>query len=923
MRRPHHSAGRRVAAAIAVTVLFAATALAQERPPAVKKGAVQGRVLREDTGEPLIEARVQVVGTPLRALTDIDGRFRLELPPGTYELRVFYDVYQPLRVRRVVVRAGEVNTLNVVLRRAPDEVIRVVIDVEPDRSTAAALLVERKKSATASDAVSAEQIAKSPDANASDAVKRVVGATVVDGKYVYIRGLGERYSNTLLNGAFLPSSEPDRPAVPLDIFPSVLLSNLTLNKTALPDIPGDFAGGSLNINTREFPEKLTFKVDLKGSVNTATSFREMNGYPGGKDYFGFDDGTRALPAEVPRDRGVRLGVGDPPLTRDEMVRIATSFRDIWQVRRLRTGMDHGIAATVGGTEGFRDNKLGYLASVSFSKSYRTLSSEIIALRASGSELVPREKLNDEEGRESTQLGGLLDLGFTLGPRHKLHFVSLYTHSAEKSAEMQSGFSDTDGTNILTSRLRFVSQSLSFNLLQGRHKLGSDHLLKWQLNYARTDRNEPDTRDIAYNEAVGVGYRFRNQPGSGERFFSNLVENGGGGGFDLTLRFRGWSLKTGALGRQAERDFSARRFRFRYQGSDASILFQPPEALFSPENLRQSFVLDERTLASDLYKADIRHAATYLMGDITAFGKLRVVGGARFEYFRQELDSGSPFAFASESVPNARHVDGDLLPSLGLIYSVRDDMNVRASYASTVARPLLRELAPFLFFDFNRRRNVQGNPALERTYVYNADLRWELFPGAGQVLAVSVFYKHFSQPIERVIYSDLGDVKFDNALSARTFGAEVEASTGLGLLHPSLRNVSLGANLTLASSNVSLSTEQLAVQTSRERPMQGQSPYVVNVSLGYSRPEWDTELAILYNVYGPRIADVGANFLPDVYERPFHRVDISYAQGLSKNLRLKLTGTNILNQPISLQQRGVTVLRYRPGANVGATLSYTY
>lgn len=887
-------------------------------------GVVTGRVLRVETGEPIIEANVAVRGQASVARTDLDGRYRIELPPGRYELRVYYDIYEPQRIRNVEVRAGRSLTVDVVLRRAGDETISIVVEATPDRSTSQALVAERKKSAAASDAVSAEQIAKSPDSSASDAVRRVVGATVVDGKYVYIRGLGERYSNTLMNGTFLPSSEPDRPAVPLDVFPAILLSNLTLNKTFTPDMPGDFAGGSLNINTREFPEKLFFKVEAKGSFNSATSFGENQTYAGGRDYFGFDDGTRALPGLVPRERGVRLGLGEPPMLRPEVDAVARSFRDVWSVTRARQGVDHGLSATVGSTERIAGRPFGYLATATFSKTYRTTRQDVSNLKADGERLLTRESYRNEEGRESTLLGGLVNVGFEPSARHRLTLVSLFSHSADKSAEVAQGYSETDGVNFRNSRLRFVEQLMSFSMLQGRHRLSAaDANLKWQLNYAHTRRDEPDTRDLDYNEVTGLGYRFRNQPGSGERFFSGLRENAVGGALDFTLRTKPVTLKAGAITRFADRTFDARRFRFQFDGPDASVLYQPPELLFAPNTLSGRFLLDERTLATDRYNADVRYAAGYALADVTSLGKLRIVGGVRYEYFRQQLDAGSPFAVSTETLPSNVHADGDFLPALSLIYSLRNDMNLRAAYANTVARPQLRELAPFLFFDFARRRNVQGNPAVQRTYVYNADLRWEFFPGAGQVLAASFFYKHFSQPIERVIYSDNGDLRFDNVASARAFGVELEASTGLGFISERLRELSVGANLTLSSSQVSLAPAQLAVQTSRERPMQGQSPYVVNINIGYSLPSLGAELSLLYNVSGPRILDVGANFLPDVYERPFHRLDVSYAQDLGKHWKLRLIASNLLNQPISLQQGGTTVMKYRPGLNAGATLAFTY
>jgi outer membrane receptor protein involved in Fe transport len=265
---------------------------------------------------------------------------------------------------------------------------------------------------------------------------------------------------------------------------------------------------------------------------------------------------------------------------------------------------------------------------------------------------------------------------------------------------------------------------------------------------------------------------------------------------------------------------------------------------------------------------------------------------------------------------------DLLPALSLVYALGEQTNLRASYGTTVARPQLRELAPFLFFDFARRRNVQGNPDLQRSLIYNADARWELFPAAGQIVAVSAFYKYFSQPIERVIFDSSNNVTFQNVASAWTAGAEVELSTKLGFLHPALEPLTFGLNVTLAWSRVRLRPEQVGVQTDAERPMQGQSPYVVNVALNYAHPNSKTELTLLYNFFGPRIDEVGANFLPSVYERPFHRLDASVSHALAKGWRLRVSGSNLLNQPVSFQQGGLPIVRYRPGVQGGVTLSYS-
>jgi hypothetical protein len=836
---------------------------------------LRGQVVSAKTGAPVAGAVIEVEALSARVEADGAGRFRIDLPPGPHGLKVRHSRYRARRLR-VVVAAG----------------------VDP-----APLLVRLDPAA--------------PPA------PRARGVRLAEKKYVQARGLSDRYGNALLNGMPLPSSDPDRRAVPLKALPAVLRAGAEVEKVFTPDVPGDFAGGSLRLDARDFPEKLSAKVDVQGGVNSESSFRYNRTYPGGMDYFGFDDGTRALPAAVPSNQAVRVGEGTPPMPREEVAFIGRSFRNIWETRPLRVGMDHGFSASVGGTEHLSGGAtFGHLTALSFSKSYRRLISEIANLVVERGQVGARERFIEDEGKESTAWGGFLHLGYRPSARHSLDLLAVYTHETSDTAEVQTGRSESLNLDIQSTRLRYITQSLLFAAIEGRHRgeEARDLRLRWQLHYSRTAQDQPDMRDITYDNP-GDGFGLRSIPGSGERFFANLLENGFGTGLDVTVPFGSVRFKTGGMWRFARRAFLARRFWFELL--EPAIRFQPPEAIFVPENIGTRVRLDERTLPTDHYDADVQTLAAYAMVDLLATERLRVLAGLRFEYYRQDLVSLNPLVGAPDQVQAARRSDADPLPALVLRYAFSDEMHLSASYGNTVSRPQLREIAPFKFFNFTRQRLDEGNPRLARTYVHNADVRWEWAPHRSIALGVGLFYKYLSDPIERVIFDDRRNITYDNAASAQVYGGEIEATADLGAVHASLKRFTFAAGLTLSDSRVSLKPEQVRIQTSPERPLQGQSPYVIDLTVGYRFERAGARLSARYSVSGPRIVDVGSNFLPDVFEQPFHRVDLRWAQRLGKGWTLTLAGGNVLNQPVSLRGGQVAVLRYRPGADVTATLACAY
>jgi len=888
-------------------------------------GTITGAVTTKDSGVALDGVSVFIEGLDAEATSDASGRFSLKVPVGRYTLWVIHERFPTLTLPRVDVRAGRDTPIRVELLAPTTRQDDWIIRAHYVAGGVASILEERRQASTVSDALGSEEIAKSPDSSASSATRRIVGASIVGGQYLFARGLGGRYTNVRLNGVPLPSTDPDLPGFQLDLFPASLLSSLTITKTFSPDIPGDFAGGSLNVVTRAFPDK--FKLTLSSSVtfNTETTFQDMPSYPGGDlDWLGVEDGTRALPDGVPEER-VWTGSG---LGADRLIEISGLFRNVWNTD-TRTGIPNvSLGFNVGDTLSGSAGRFGYLVTLGYRHRFdhfkETITRVALAGADSGQTVVPVETLEREIGSREAQLGALATVSYEPAPNHRMTAVSLVTQTGEDRATVIRGFSEAEGTDIANTQLRYIERQLLFNQLTGEHDDLADFLtVSWQLNLSRTLRDQPGTSDLLYAEGPSGLLEFRPVSGSGERLYSELDQNDFGGGVNLNFElWKDGALKFGYLGRHGEREFQARRFGVRYMGSAADRQL-PAAELFAPGRAGDSWLINELTQPEDGYTASETLHAGYAMLDARLASALKLMGGVRLESFHQKIDIASPFAQPGMTpVDGADRTDTDYLPAGAVIIAPRDDMNIRAGYGGTVARPLTRELAPFLNQDFVRRRYAQGNPDLQRTFIHNFDVRWELFPTPTEVFAVSGFYKVFQDPIETVVLDQNGNLSFENIDGAKNYGAELEARISLGLISPALDQFNALANLALIQSSVELSDEQRRLATESERPLAGQSPYVANLALGYDSEDTGLSAYVYYNVFGRRIQDVGRLGLPDVYEEPFHALDATVFWKTPVGLTLGASASNLLFQPVRVTQGEVDFSRAERGANFGLSLSYS-
>ncbi|MBN8705622.1 MAG: carboxypeptidase-like regulatory domain-containing protein [Bacteroidetes bacterium] len=904
-------------------------------------GILTGRVVDKETGEALIGANVIVPGTSFGASTDIDGNFRIQsIPVGKIDLKISYVSFETKILTGIQILSGKVTNQNISL--VPDDLKldEVVVEASGSGESEGYLLLERKKATSIVDAISAEQIKKTPDSNAGDAMKRVTGVTVSGGKYVYVRGLGERYSNTQLNGAGLPSPEPEKKVVPFDLFPSNLIQKMVTVKTFSPDQPGDFAGGSVQISTVEFPDKEVLSYGISSGFNSGTHFQKNPVTSGGKyDFIGVDDGSRKRPSSF-SDLNVK----------ENQTKLAKDLGSNYGYSNQYTRPNQSYSVTYGKQFDLAGIPIGMIGSGTYSNdnSYR----EESLFMPSAQNDDPQYDLTSRNSVNNVLWGLLFNVSGKLTSTDKLSLKTMYNNSSENETEIEEGIQSRSGGGLIrASKQKFVSRGLFSSQLSGDHLLPwfLATKLEWKTTYSTATRSEPDNRETIYVLGTDNQYYYANNYGAANgRFFSDLSDQEFGFKSDFTTPFEQWdgftsSLKYGFLIKRKTR--SSENYRLQYGLDNQALANLNPEKLLTSDRVESGDVsISNSGTNTDAYDAKENHMATYIMTELPIYPGLRFVGGIRTEYNGVLLDSYNPVS--GESVRPDLNVDKssfDLLFSSSLIYSLSEEANIRVAAAKTLARPEFRELAPIQFYDF--KSGFYGNPFLKDVSIMNYDARWEWFFRPGDILAVSAFMKTFKNPIEMVLL-EVSSSSFTvplNADEAVNYGLEFEQKFGLDLIHESLSDFKLSTNLTLVKSETSFSksrklkflvgdtptefsTETLA---QLKRPLQGQSPYVINAGLSYSNEDWGTNAMLLFNRFGERIHAVGSKVgtfkAGDVYELARNQVDFTASQEATDYLTVKISLKNIMNADYiyKLDKNKATTRSYQTGVSGSVGVSFNF
>lgn len=902
-----------------------------------QNGTIRGAVYDEKTGEPLFGVSVLVVETAKGAVTDFDGKFEIQATPGTYTLQISYISYSTLSLTEVLVENGKVLVIpDVLLKEEASELETVTVSAAAIRTTESALMSVKRNAPNLLDGISASTFRQIGDGDAASAVKRVTGVSIEGGKYVYVRGLGDRYTKTVLNGVDIPGLDPDRNTIQMDIFPTNVIDNIIVSKSFTAELPADFTGGVVDIETKDFPEEKTFRVSVSGGVNPSMHFnKNYLTYQGGRtDFLGFDDGTRANPTggrtTIPQFGEV---VGNPSSARGQDYQtILGGFNKILGATQQTSMMDFGLGLSFGNQIARPKATWGYNAALTYKNEtefYQGAQFNLYAkpISPSDTELEALERQVGDYGVNSVLLGGLAGIALkTNTSKYKLNILHL------QNGESKAGTFDFVNTNLGANfeaaqyNLEYSQRGLSSILLSGSHFFkGRTWEVNWKLAPTRSTIEDPDIRFTRFRLPTNT---ISTEVGLPTRIWRSLEEYNIAGKLDVARSLKAFSrdakIRMGGAYTFKFRDFEIQSFQF---PTGNTQLNGDPNAILNPENLFSGtnrngvrYNPDFIPINPNAYQGYVTNFAGYGSFESSPIQNLRAILGLRVEQYNQFYTGTNQTGTLDYDLVEMLD-DLDFFPTLNLVYGLKENQNLRASASRTIARPSFKELSFAEILDpitgrtfigglfpesTNGGTEVLWDGNLTSTRINNFDVRWESFQQKGEMWSVGAFYKTFDKPIEIVQFlSDPGSFQPRNVGNGTVMGVELEFRKSLRFLSSKMENFLWTTNLTITESQINMSeTEKKSRQlTAREgqeigntRDMAGQAPYIVNTGLSYNNFSRGWEAGIYYNVQGPTLNLVGFGNRTDTYTVPFHSLNLNINKtfGADERIRTSLGVQNLLN-----------------------------
>lgn len=884
--------------------------------PGDRAGRIEGRVIDGESGRALPGAAITLQGLRREAVAGVNGRFILRhVPTGDRAVAVSFLGYATKIVTDLNVDASRPLWIEISLDPAAVELAAIRVSASRNHGAVAQTVAAQRAAIAVINSIGSEQIGRSPDGDAADAIKRVSGVSVQDGRYVFVRGLGERYTTASLNGARIPSPEPERRVVPLDLFPAGLLETITTSKTFTPDQPGDFSGAQVDIRTREFPGRREVIVSMSTEYHPQLTGRTIIAAPSeSRDWLALGAASRRIP---PVADGYESASRGP-----EVNRVVNSFRNVWSVIHETARPAGSFSLSVGGTDAVGGRDFSYLFSGTYSAGPSMAFDQRRAM--TGAEGTEYNRYDGSSGRYSVLWGGLANVSTLLGTHTRLSLNNSYNRSAENEARLEEGSDEDTNNRVRIERLQYTERAVHSSQLRVEHQLRPGHRLDWSITAAKVDRREPDRSEFVTWLDPEVPTWFKHEEGA-MRSFGRLDESS----WDASVDYE-WEVGTvtsahriqvGAHTRGVNRNASSQVFRLQpFFWSETDPRWQAaPEEIFDGRHAGEddaNFIL-ARDRSGGSYAASDRVDAGYIMADVALHARVRLVGGARVEHSSLRLDYESQLGNAGDARPTYT----DVLPSLALNVDLTDDHKLRISASRTLARPEYREIAPIAYREVLGGEQVIGNADLRRTLIQNYDVRWEWYPDHGEIVSLGVFAKRFDDPIEQRFLARSGtDTRsFENAESAINYGVEVEALRSLGFVAESLRDVSAFANVTVMRSEVDTGRDG-----DESRAMVGQAPYVANAGVTYGPERSSLTATLLYNVVGPRIVNARASGsqVDDVVESARPALDFSARFPFIGGTSAKLDFRNLLDSPHEHRQGSVVRAYHRTGRSVSLGVSWT-
>ena len=913
---------------------------------------LKGVVIDKNSKETLIGAVISIEGTDVKAVTDVNGNFSFEgLKDGTYTLYIKYVGYKTLKIDGVQMKDAK---LTIALQPDEQQLKGVTVTAVERRNTDAAMIQVAKSSPVIVSNVSAQEISRTQDTNAGEVIRRVPGVSLIDDKFVMVRGLSQRYNNVWVNGGAVPSSEADSRAFSFDIIPSSQIDNLTIVKSPTAEYPADYSGGFIIVNTKEIPAENSFSLSVGGNWNTASAFQDFAYSKGSAtDFLAFDNGMRNIHGGINASLAPQLDANGSPIDNYATSLLGNHLNNDWMVKSKKPLGDLKLAASLNHRWMLGGRTLGMLAALNYTNEYRTY--EKMENNLFGIYDAANDKPNylrhsvDDQYNNNVRLGTMLN--FTLLSKdgnHKYQFKNIFNQLATSRYTWRDGVSAQ--SNLERSAEYYYRSRTTYNgQLTGKHTFTSD-ALDWSIGYAYANRHLPDRRRYLIDDALESGVYALSTGNDISREWTQLDEHILSLGINDKHHFKFGNfepdLQVGAYGEYRSRKYQTRNFIYNWNVSDNNMPSDfrhsdIPTLLSNEENMGYDklYLLEQKQMRNN-YRGHNTLGAGYLTLSLP-FGQFGIHAGVRFEHNDMELISNTRDYEKSETSRHYR--TSDFFPSLNTTYKLNDQHQIRLSYGRSINRPEFREVSSSVYYDFDLASNVQGNTELKNCYVDNLDLRYEWYPSRGELISLAVFYKHFDSPIEWT-YTVAGGTdliySYKNAKSANNYGIELDIRKSLDFI--GLRNFSWSFNGALIKSKVQF--EKGAKE--ENRPMQGQSPYLINTGLFYKNEPLKMDIALLYNRIGKRIIGVGRSEgstgddsnarVPHSYEMPRNTIDFSLAKKFGDHLELKLNVRDLLAEKIYYKQfADVTysdgskkeveeIARcYKPGKNIGLQAIYKF
>lgn len=907
-------------------------------------GTIKGKITDKQSKEPLTGTTVQIVGTSLGAVADVDGNYTLSVKAGTYALEVRYVGYKNIRQGSVKVGNSDM-ILNFEMETDAQALGEVSIVAQKKRNTENALISEQRKSLVVQSGVSAQQISKTQDKDASEVIKRVPGVSIIDEKFVMVRGLSQRYNNVWINGSAVPSSEPDSRAFSFDIIPSSQLDNMVIVKSPAPEYPADFTGGFIMVNTKDMPSENSFNISLGTSINDQTHFKDFLYNKGsGTDFLGFDDGLRTL------DGGMKRTMNTYPDYPSRVNLLTNGLNNDWTIKKktpvgdLKFNMNYAHRWE---TESGR--QFGLLASLNYSNSYKTYldmdNSLFGSYDAVNGHSVYLRKSTDNQYNNDVRVGVLLNLMYQpKNSRNHYEFKNIFNQIGKNRYTSRYGF-DAQNNNEKTYEYYYSSRSTYNGQFTGKHTLDNGKL-DWSAGYSYANRLLPDRRRYILNDIDEPGTITLTSANDISREFTRLDEHVGSANVNYQRDFQFGNftptLKAGAYGEYRTRTYNTRQFAYGW-GNDMPSGFRkfdlPTQLMVNSNYGENKLFMYEQVRKTNDYSGNNWLGAGYISANLPINARIDVYAGIRYEHSKMELVRNTRDDV--ESHQSMYYTYNDLFPSVNATYKLTEKQQLRLAYGKSVNRPEFREVSTSVYYDFDLASSVEGNPSLKPAYIHNIDFRYEWYPSNGESVSVALFYKHFESPIEWT-YTVAGgtDLVYSNknAKAANNYGIEVDLRKNLDFI--GLPNFSWSFNGALIKSKVEFEKGS----KEENRAMQGQSPYLINTGIFYQHPKWNLNIAALYNRIGKRIIGVGRTVgtsgeqtsnIPNSYEMPHDAIDISASKKFGK-FEVKAAVRDLLAQRINFKQFGnatsstgenikyeEVTKSYKPGRNFNLSVAYSF